>query len=397
MRADGWFVLPYVRAAAGHESALIVDPAGAAVVIPGGSFFDLSPALLVRRMGDNGLHFEGGTRATFERFSNDAGRTLYGQVLWADLTRDLSRRTRLRASLSGNYFDDSEQSTSRRISGGAEVGIVYAVDRWIVEGFAGGRRVNYSNVDLIDPSGKASTYGETRWSGGGAGSLAISRSAAVRLSLRGQGTSSIDPDFDSAALLADFGVHWSVWRDLGFQANYARQDRFFANRAANLDTDEYQQWGAGLSYRWQNDLSVSFRWSEGRYVDTAGATAPTDRVELALGFGPSIFGVPTPAKRLGRGYRGSDVNRQTEGGVLFRVHAPGSRIVEVAGEFNGWGRNKLLLEPTKDGWWELRIPLSPGRYQYVYLIDGETMTPPESTVRIDDGFGGQNGYIQVFR
>ena len=394
--ADEWFMLPYVRTAGGHENALIVDPAGAAIVIPGGGFFDLSPALLVRRIGETGLNFEVGTTASFEQFFNDVSRALYGQVLWADLFRELSRRTRLRTSLSGDYFDDSEQSSLRRFSGGAEVGIAYANDRWFVEGFAGGRRVNYSNIEVIDSSGNSSSYGETRWSGGGAGSLAISRSASLRLSLRGQGTSSIDPDFDSVALLTDLGFQWSAWRGLGVQANYGRQDRSFTNRASGLDTDEYQQWGAGLGYGWKNDLSVSFRWSEGRYVDTDGARSPTDRLELALNLGPSIFGVTTPAKRLRSGYPESDLNRQTKDGVLFRVHAPGSGSVEVAGEFNGWGRSKLLLQPTKDGWWELRMPLPPGRYQYVYVVDGETMTPPESAVRIDDGFGGQNGYLEIF-
>jgi hypothetical protein len=400
--AEDWFFLPYIRTAGGHESALIVDPGGAAVVIPGGSFIDLSPALLVRRLGESGLNFEVGTQATIEQFFNDVGRTLYGQVLWADFTRSLSRRSRFRASLSGNYFDDSEQSTLRRISGGAEVGIDYAVDRWIVEGFASGRRVNYSNVEIIDTSGDTSTYHETRWSGGGAGSVVIKQSASLSLSLRGQGTSSIDPDFDSVALLADLGFRWSAWRGLGVQANYSRQDRSFTNRASDVDTDEYQQWGAGLSYGWKNDLSVSFRWSEGRYIDTAGASSPTDRVELALNLGPSIFGVTTPAKRLrldalDRDYPGSDMQRQTKDGVLFRIHAPEAGIVEVAGEFNGWGRSKLLLAPTNDGWWELRIPLPPGRYQYVYLIDGKASTPPESTIKIDDGFGGENGYLEIFQ
>ena len=400
--AGDWFVLPYVRAAGGHESALIIDPAGAAVIVPGGTFIDLSPALLVRRIGDNGLDFEVGTRATLERFFNDVDRTLYGQVLWADLTRELSRRTRLRVSLTGNYFDDSEQDTLRRLTGGAELGLGYSARRWIIEGFAGGRRVNYSNVEVTDQSGNVSTYAETRWSGGAAGSLAISRVASLRLSLRGQATSSIDSDFDSVAMLADLGFRWKFWRGLDLRANYSRQDRSFTNRAAGLDSDEYKQWGAGLAYTWKNDSSFSVRWSEGRYTDTRGGEAPTDRLELAVSLGPSIFGVSTPAERLrqdalGRRYPAAGLNRQTEDGVLFRVQAPGAAVVEVAGEFNGWGRNKLLLAPVGGGWWELRVPLDPGRYQYVYLIEGEAVVPPESTIKIDDGFGGQNGYLEVFR
>jgi len=400
--ADGWFVVPGLRTAGGHESALIVDPGGAAVVIPGGGFFDLSPTLLVRRLGENDQILEVGTQATIEHFLNDVGRTLYGQVLWADFTRRLSQRTRFRASLSGNYFDDSEQRTLRRISGGAEVGIDYSVGRWIVKGFASGRRVGYPNVDVTETSGSTSTYHETRWSGGGAGFYSINRSLSLSVSVWGQGTSSIDPDFDSIAFLADMGFSWLTWRGLGVRGYYSRQDRSFTSRPSDMDSDEYQQWGAGLSYGWKNNVSVTFRWSEGRYVDTTGANSPTDRVELALGLGPSVFGFRTPERGLrldtpNEDSLNPDLQRQTRDGVLFRVHAPEGRVVEVSGDFNGWGRSKLLLQPTGDGWWELRIPLPPGRYQYVYMIDGRPTTPPESVITIEDGFGGQNGYLEVLR
>jgi hypothetical protein len=395
-----WFLLPYLRLAGGSESALIVDPAGAAVVVPGGEFLDVAPALLLQRPGDGRVSFEIGTRATFERFFNDVDRTLYGQVLWADLTRSLTPRTRFRASLSGSYFDDSEQDTLRRINGGAEVGLAYSARRWFVEGFAGGHRVNYSNVDVIDASGSVSTYSETRWSTGATGSAALGSTATIRLSVRGQGTSSIDPDFDSVALLTDLGFRWALWSDFRLLANYGRQDRSFSNRPSGLDTDEYQQWGAGLSYDWWKDISVSLRWSEGRFVDTADVSSPTDRLELALNLGPAIFGVTPPAARLhletlDRSYRGPDADRLNEDGVLFRFYSGSATNVEVAGDFNGWGRKKLSLHELGDGWWELRVPLAPGRYQYVYMVDGEATTPPESTITVDDGFGGRNGSLEV--
>ena len=397
-----WFLLPYLRLAGGSESALIIDPAGAAIVVPGGEFLDVAPALVLRRPGDGRVSFEIGTRATFERFFNDVDRTLYGQVLWADIIRNLNQRTRFRVSLSGNYFDDSEQATLRRINGGAEVGLAYSARRWFVEGFAGGHRVNYSNVDVIDASGSVSTYSETRWSAGATGSAALSRAAMIRLSVRGQATSSIDPDFDSVAMLTDLGLRWAFWSDFRLLANYGRQDRSFPNRGSGFSTDEYQQWGVGLSYAWWKDNSVTLRWSEGRFVDTADVDSPTDRLELALNFGPSIFGVTPPAERLQlesleRWRRGPDADRQNEDGVLFRFYSESASNVEVAGDFNGWGRTRHSLRAVGNGWWELRVSLPPGRYQYVYMVDGVATTPPESTTTIDDGFGGRNGSLEVLR
>ena len=397
-----WFLLPYLRLAGGSESALIIDPAGAAIVVPGGEFLDVAPALVLQRPGNGPVSFEIGTRATFERFFNDVDRTLYGQVLWADFTRRLDQRTRFRVSLSGNYFDDSEQDTLRRINGGGELGLSYSAQRWFIEGFAGGHRVYYSNVDVIDATGSVSTYRETRWSAGAAGSAALSRAAMVRLSVRGQATSSIDPDFDSAALLTDLGFRWAFWSDFRLLANYGRQDRSFPNRPSGLNTDEYQQWGVGLSYAWWRANTVTVRWSEGRYVDTSDVSSPTDRLELALNLGPSIFGVTPPAERLQlesleRWRRGPDADRQNEDGVLFRFYSESASSVEVAGDFNGWGRNKHSLRALGNGWWELRVSLPPGRYQYVYMVDGVATTPPESTTTIDDGFGGRNGSLEVLR
>ena len=192
------------------------------------------------------------------------------------------------------------------------------------------------------------------------------------------------------------------WSDFRLMANYGRQDRSFPNRPSGLNTDEYQQWGVGLSYAWWRANTVTVRWSEGRYVDTSDVSSPTDRLELALNLGPSIFGVTPPAERLQlesleRWRRGPDADRQNEDGVLFRFYSESASSVEVAGDFNGWGRNKHSLRALGNGWWELRVSLPPGRYQYVYMVDGVATTPPESTTTIDDGFGGRNGSLEVLR
>ncbi len=47
------------------------------------------------------------------------------------------------------------------------------------------------------------------------------------------------------------------------------------------------------------------------------------------------------------------------------------------------------------GDWRVELTLPAGIYEYIYLIDGQPLTPPEATRRQDDGFGGENGVLVV--
>ena len=50
--------------------------------------------------------------------------------------------------------------------------------------------------------------------------------------------------------------------------------------------------------------------------------------------------------------------------VLVRlvVVQPGARVVQAAGDFNGWNPSNTPLEQTADGAWTVTLPLEPGRY-----------------------------------
>jgi len=62
--------------------------------------------------------------------------------------------------------------------------------------------------------------------------------------------------------------------------------------------------------------------------------------------------------------------RTGEQDVLFVVPAPlGATSVVVVGDFNDWEATALSDEDG-DGIWRITIPLSPGRYEYGFLIDG---------------------------
>ena len=75
---------------------------------------------------------------------------------------------------------------------------------------------------------------------------------------------------------------------------------------------------------------------------------------------------------------------------------PGARSVSVAGDFNGWNPANTPLERSDGGMWTATIPLKPGRYQYMFVIDGKQwIADPLATEEATDGFGSQNAVLDV--
>ncbi|MDR2999722.1 MAG: hypothetical protein LBU89_00540 [Fibromonadaceae bacterium] len=80
--------------------------------------------------------------------------------------------------------------------------------------------------------------------------------------------------------------------------------------------------------------------------------------------------------------------------VTFKVFAPNSDSVAVAGDFNGW--KPLSLKKDKAGYWSGKTKLQTGVYQYKLVFNGQywetDMSNPE---RISDGHGGENSIKRV--
>jgi 1,4-alpha-glucan branching enzyme len=84
--------------------------------------------------------------------------------------------------------------------------------------------------------------------------------------------------------------------------------------------------------------------------------------------------------------------------VLVRlvVVRPDARIVQAAGDFNGWNPTQTPLEQTSDGAWTVTLPLEPGRYEYSFVVDGEQwIGDPFAAEQSDDGFGSRNAVLEV--
>ncbi len=74
-----------------------------------------------------------------------------------------------------------------------------------------------------------------------------------------------------------------------------------------------------------------------------------------------------------------------------------AKSVSIVGDFNDWQVGKdLLSDPDGDGIWVGEITLKPGKYQYVFVIDGKKWIPdPRAREISKDGFGSVNSVIEV--
>ncbi|HXJ60980.1 MAG TPA: glycogen-binding domain-containing protein [Verrucomicrobiae bacterium] len=83
------------------------------------------------------------------------------------------------------------------------------------------------------------------------------------------------------------------------------------------------------------------------------------------------------------------------GRAVFRLRAPSARSVKLAGDFTGWEKQPLDLRLGRGGIWQITVPLSPGRYAYRFLVDGEWRDDPDCVAAETNRFGTINAVIDV--
>jgi len=76
-------------------------------------------------------------------------------------------------------------------------------------------------------------------------------------------------------------------------------------------------------------------------------------------------------------------HEQSEGVVHFFCYAPDAQSVFVAGTFNDWQPDATPMVRDDEGEWETSLPLSPGRYEYKFVVEGKDwVTDPKNLNRI---------------
>lgn len=83
--------------------------------------------------------------------------------------------------------------------------------------------------------------------------------------------------------------------------------------------------------------------------------------------------------------------------IEFYIQNPCASHISLAGTFNHWAHDSLLLEPSANGLWKIEIPMLPkGTYQYKFFVDDKTwMEDIDNPYREPDGLNGFNSILMV--
>jgi hypothetical protein len=81
----------------------------------------------------------------------------------------------------------------------------------------------------------------------------------------------------------------------------------------------------------------------------------------------------------------------------LKINDNKAHTVAIAGDFNGWDpRANLLEDPEGDGIWTGTLKLEPGKYEYMFVLDGEKWFPDPNALRyVKDGFGNRNAILEI--
>lgn len=81
--------------------------------------------------------------------------------------------------------------------------------------------------------------------------------------------------------------------------------------------------------------------------------------------------------------------------VRLEIAAPSAQRVAVAGDFNKWSAATHVMT-RQNGTWAIELPLRPGVYAYMFIVDNEQwITDPGAAAYRDDGFGNRNAVMRV--
>ena len=133
----------------------------------------------------------------------------------------------------------------------------------------------------------------------------------------------------------------------------------------------------------------------------AGAMAAASVALVAvvglLQFAPErIVEVPIPASGNQAQTASFAPGQESKVYVRLVLLQPDARSVSVAGDFNGWNPGQTKLERSEGGMWTATIALKPGRYQYMFVIDGKQwVADPLAEEGAGDGVGAQNAVLDV--
>jgi 1,4-alpha-glucan branching enzyme len=81
--------------------------------------------------------------------------------------------------------------------------------------------------------------------------------------------------------------------------------------------------------------------------------------------------------------------------VWFDYANGAAREVTIAGSFNNWDVSSTPMVRLVRGRWLRVIYLPPGRYEYLFVVDGRCVADPRATESVPNVFGCMNSVVLV--
>jgi hypothetical protein len=93
---------------------------------------------------------------------------------------------------------------------------------------------------------------------------------------------------------------------------------------------------------------------------------------------------------------GATTVRDTVQVVRFVFVDAGAKQVELVGDFNEWAKGATQLSHSgAPGVWTVSVPLSPGRHEYAFIINGSRWVADPFAPKSSDDFGTESSVIRV--
>jgi hypothetical protein len=81
--------------------------------------------------------------------------------------------------------------------------------------------------------------------------------------------------------------------------------------------------------------------------------------------------------------------------VNLSLLKPDAKKVCVAGTFNEWKPERTPLKSAGNGRWIGDLTIDPGKYEYLFVVDGQWLPDPNAKESVQNPFGGRNSVLVV--
>lgn len=102
-------------------------------------------------------------------------------------------------------------------------------------------------------------------------------------------------------------------------------------------------------------------------------------------------------KDTNRNLKGHHTNGNGEHLVRIEFIHSATSAVGIAGTFNDWRPEATPMVPMGQGRWLKELVLPPGKYEYLFVVNGRWVLDPLAEATVPNPFGGANSVLNVPR